>query len=123
MFPITEELPELEPPPPNAKRGWEPQVGMSLKCISGEDKDVQARFTTTAVGGKKAMHALAMKVAEQVEKDPDNSVALVKLGTDHYQHKSYGRVFTPVFEVTDWISLNGPVEEVAEADTGRRRRS
>jgi hypothetical protein len=96
---------------------------MSLKCISGEDKDVQARFTTTAVGGKKAMHALAMKVAEQVEKDPDNSVALVKLGTDHYQHKSYGRVFTPVFEVTDWISLNGPVEEVAEADTGRRRRS
>jgi hypothetical protein len=123
MFPITEELPELEPPPPNAKRGWEPQVGMSLKCISGEDKDVQARFTTTAVGGKKAMHALAMKVAEQVEKDPDNSVALVKLGADHYQHKSYGRVFTPVFEVTDWISLNGPVEEVAEADTGRRRRS
>ena len=51
-------------------------------------------------------------------------MALVKLGSDHYQHKSYGRVFTPVFEVTDWIGLNGPVEEeVADTDTGRRRRS
>jgi len=124
MVPITEELPELDAAPPNAKRGWEPQVGMSLKCISGEDKNVEARFTTTAVGGKKAMHALAMKVAEQVEKDQEKPVALVKLGSDHYQHKSYGRVFTPVFEVTDWIGLNGPVEEeVADTDTGRRRRS
>ena len=122
MVAITEELPELDAAPPNAKRGWEPQVGMSLKCISGEDKNVEARFTTTAVGGKKAMHALAMKVAEQVEKDQEKPVALVKLGSDHYQHKSYGRVFTPVFEVTDWIGLNGPVEE-ADTDTGRRRRS
>jgi len=53
---------------------------------------------------------------------------------EHYQHKKYGRVFTPVFEVVDWISLDGPPDEAADAEaeaeavepvpaeTGRRRR-
>ena len=44
MVSITEPLPELDAPPPNAKRGWEPQIGMSVKCLSGEDKGVEARY-------------------------------------------------------------------------------
>lgn len=123
MFPIHEELPEMDPPPPNAKRGWESQFGVSLKCLSGDDKNVEARFATTSVGGKKAMQSLALRVSDQLTTDAEKPVPLVKLGSDHYQHKSYGRVFTPVFEIIDWISLNGPVEETTEtADTGRRRR-
>ena len=124
MVSITEPLPELDVPPPGAKRGWEPQVGMSVKCLDGEDAGVEARYTVTSVGGKRAMHQLAMKVADQVEKDQDAPVAVVKLDSEYYQHKSYGRVYTPVFDVIDWISLDGaPAEAQADAaDTGRRRR-
>ena len=122
MVPITEPLPELEPAPPQAKRGWESQVGMSVKCTYGDDQGVEARYSVTSVGGKKAMHALAMSVAEQIEKDQVYPVALVKLATDHYQHKSYGRVYTPVFNVQDWISLDGEGNASPSEDEPVRRR-
>jgi hypothetical protein len=126
MAPITEPLPELEPAPPQAKRGWESQVGMSVKCVHGEDKGVEARYTVTSVGGKKAMHSLAMDVAEQIEMDQAHPVAVVKLGSDHYQHKAYGRVYTPVFDVQKWIGLDGEGAaeegEAVQAEPTRRRR-
>ena len=31
MVGISEPLPDLDPPPPGAQAGWQPQVGMSLK--------------------------------------------------------------------------------------------
>ena len=124
---VTEPLPELEPAPPGAKKGWEPQTGLSLKCISGDDAGMEARFTTTSVGGRKAVQALAVAVATQVDKDKEKPVAIVKLGKDHYTHKSYGRIYTPVFEVLEWVSMNGDesaeTEEAAPAPTGRRRRA
>jgi hypothetical protein len=125
MVGITEPLPVMDAPPPGAPRGWEAQVGMSLKCISGEDKGLEARFSTTSIGGKRAMHQLAMKVADQVEANQEKPVAVVKLGVEHYQHKVYGRTFVPVLDVVDWISLNGEGSESVDgstADTGRRRR-
>ena len=123
---VTEPLPELEAAPPGAKKGWEPQTGLSLKCISGEDAGMEARFTTTSVGGRKAVQALAVEIAAQVEKDQSKPVPVVKLGKDHYTHKSYGRIYTPVFEVVEWVSMNGeadaPAAEAAPA-AGRRRRA
>jgi hypothetical protein len=127
LVPVTEPLPELEAAPPGAKKGWEPQTGLSLKCISGEDAGMEARFTTTSVGGRKAVQALAVEIAAQVEKDQSKPVPVVRLGKDHYTHKSYGRIYTPVFEVVEWVSMNGEAasaeaEEAAPA-AGRRRRA
>jgi hypothetical protein len=128
LVPVTEPLPELDAAPPGAKKGWEPQTGLSLKCISGEDAGMEARFTTTSVGGRKAVQTLAVAIAAQVEKDQSKPVPVVRLGKDHYTHKSYGRIYTPVFEVVEWVSMNGEADEAApEADAapaaGRRRRS
>ena len=130
MVSVTEPLPEMEAAPPNAKRGWEAQVGMSLKCLSGSDKDMEARYTVTSVGGKKAVQALAVAIAEQVEKDQSKPVPVVRLKKDHYTHKSYGRIYTPVFEIVEWVSMDGKAEEAeaeaatpeAEAAPARRRR-
>jgi hypothetical protein len=131
MVSVSEPLPEMEAAPPNAKRGWEAQIGMSLKCVSGEDKDMEARYTVTSVGGKKAVQALAVAIAEQVEKDQSKPVPVVRLKKDHYTHKSYGRIYTPVFEVVEFVSMDGKADE-AEAEVvtpeaeaapaGRRRR-
>jgi hypothetical protein len=129
MTGVQHPLPELDQAPPGAKRGWETQIGMSLKCLVGEDKDMEARFTTTSVGGKKAVQALGVAIATQVEKDQTKPVAIVRLKKDHYVHKSYGRIYTPVFEIVEWASMDGaaeaPVAEEAEAApaAGRRRRA
>ena len=128
MVPVSDPLPEMDAPPPGAKRGWEMQVGMSLKCMSGEDKGMEARYTVTSVGGKRAVQKLALEIAAQVEKDQTKPVPVVRLKKDHYPHKSYGRIFTPVFEITNWIDLEGnaadtPASEPAADTTVRRRRS
>jgi hypothetical protein len=130
MVSVSEPLPEMEAAPPNAKRGWEAQIGMSLKCLSGEDKGMEARYTVTSVGGKKAVQALAVAIAEQVEKDQRKPVPVVHLKKDHYTHKSYGRIYTPVFEVVEFVSMDGESDApAAEAEApaeaapaGRRRR-
>lgn len=130
MASVTQPLPELDAAPAGAKRGWEMQIGMALKCRNGEDKDMEARFTTTSVGGKKAVQALGIAIATQVDKDPSKPVPVVRLKKDHYTHKSYGRIYTPVFEVVEWVGMDGAeaeaepeVEAEEPAPAGRRRRA
>jgi len=132
MASVSAPLPEQDVAPPGAKKGWEMQVGMSLKCISGEDAGMEARFTTTSVGGKRAVQDLAVLIATQVDKDQTLPVPVVTLGREHYQHKSYGRIYTPAFDVLEWISITGgepaaavepKPEAVAPAPAGRRRRA
>ena len=127
MVGVSEPLPDQDIAPQGAKRGWETQIGMSLKCTTGEDKDMEARFTTTSVGGKRAVQTLGVAIATQVEKDQTKPVAIVRLKKDHYQHKSFGKIYTPVFEIVEWVGLDGaPVEEAepeVPAPAGRRRRS
>ena len=127
MVPVSQPLPELDPAPPQSKRGWEVQVGMSLKCLSGDDKGMEARYSTTSVGGKRAVQQLALVIAEQVDKDETKPVPVVTLGKEHYTHKSYGRIYTPVFKITEWMGMEGGEPEVAadeasEPETRRRRR-
>lgn len=131
MASVTQPLPELDAAPAGAKRGWEMQIGMSLKCRNGEDMDMEARFTATSVGGKKAVQAIGIAIATQVDKDPTKPVPVVRLKKDHYTHKSYGRIYTPVFEVIEWVSMDGaeaaaeaePEVAVEPAPAGRRRRA
>jgi hypothetical protein len=134
MVPVTEPLPDVGPAPDGAKRGWEMQIGMSLACTNGEDEGMQARYTVTSVGGKRAVQGLALAIADQADKNPDMAVPMVELKKEHYQHKSYGRIYTPVFDIVDWKSLDGVSsdaaadadehdEEAEQAAPVRRRRA
>ena len=133
MVSVSEPLPEMDDAPPMAKRGWEVQVGMSLKCLSGEDKGMEARYTTTSAGGKRGVQTLAVAIAEMVDKDPSKPVPVVLLKKEHYQHKSYGRIYTPLFDIQSWVSMDGeepevepdtsPVASAIDAAPTRRRRS
>ena len=138
MVSVSQPLPELDEAPVNAKKGWEVQVGLSMKCLTGNDAGMEVRYTTTSVGGKKAVQALAVAIATQVEKDQTKPVPVVELGREHYAHKSYGRIFTPVFSIIDWASMDGAVaakeaepnleiesefEDAKPAAPARRRRS
>lgn len=127
LAPMTEPLPEIGPSPENSG-GWQLQLGFSLKCISGEETGLDGRFTTTSVGGKRAVKELVLAVAEQAEKDQTNIVPIITLERDSYQHNAYGKVFVPVLKVAEWVSIDGPAEADADADEApadepkRRRR-
>ena len=111
MVAITEPLPEMTEAPSTAKRGWERQVGLSLKCLSGEDKGVEVRFSSTSVGGKRAVQDIAAALAEQVDKDQSKPVPVILLGKSHYSHKAYGKIYTPEFIIKDWVALDKEPEQ------------
>jgi hypothetical protein len=125
MAPLTEPLPEVGVPPAGAERGWEQQFGFCLKALDGDDAGMEARFSATSVGGKRSVQTLGTAIAGQVMKDQSRPVAVVELKNDHYQHKSYGRVFTPVFEIVDWLTMEGEgvqTSDAPEAGGGEPRR-
>jgi hypothetical protein len=61
------------------------------------------------------VQTLGTAIAGQVMKDQSRPVAVVELKNDHYQHKSYGRVFTPVFEIVDWLTMDGEGVQSSDA--------
>lgn len=132
MVPITEPLPATGEVPAGAEKGWQMQVGMGLKCISGPDKDMEVRFTVTSVGGKRAVQELGVTIAQHIEADQTKPVPIVKLKTDSYKHKMYGKIFTPVFDIVEWVGMDGKavesegdaaVEASSEDAPARRRRA
>jgi hypothetical protein len=97
---------------------------------------MEVRYTTTSVGGKRSVQALAVAIATQVDTDPKLPVPIVTLEKEHYSHKSYGRIYTPIFKIASWMSMtdepstapqNSITDEAPEAEapvaTARRRRS
>ncbi|MEN6303248.1 MAG: hypothetical protein ABFD96_11020, partial [Armatimonadia bacterium] len=69
MKSVTEPLPELPPAPPNAKKGWESQLGMRMQCVKGADVGLEVKYSTTSVGGRRAVQQIALAVAGQIQKD------------------------------------------------------
>jgi len=110
MVSVSQPLPELEPAPSGARKGWETQLGMSLQATNGEDEGLAVRYTATSVGGRNAIQKIANAIADQLEADPTKPVALVKLSKETYQHKQYGKIFTPVMTVTGWASMDGTTD-------------
>jgi len=56
-------------------------------------------------------------------------VPVVELRKEHYQHKQYGKIFAPIFNIVDWATMEGettPAATEAEdefAPEAPRRRS
>lgn len=112
---------------PDTGGTWDEQMGFQLQCISGEDTGTVVMFKATSVGGKKAIGKLANKIAEQAAAG-DKVVPVVKLGVDHYQHKQYGRIYTPDFAIQKWVAMDEDVTAIDspmddDTATPRRRRS
>ena len=135
MVSVTQPLPEVGEAPVESASGWEQQIGFMMKAMSGADKDMEARFTTASIGGKRAVSELGIEISNHIITDASTPVAIVKLKSSHYAHESYGKIFTPTFEIVKWVSmdneeaedkqeslaLDGAEAELEEAPARRRR--
>lgn len=83
---------------------WDEQNAFQLACTNGEDKGVCAAFKTTSYGGRKAFKQIVDAILARVKSGSLDYFPVVELTSNHYKHKSYGRVYNPEFKVVDWMS-------------------
>lgn len=105
MVSVSEPMPDFGNPPEDSPKGWQKQYAFFMRCVSGEDEGMDVRYNTLSVGGKRAVAELSGAIAAQVDKDPSRFVPVVVLRAESYKHRSYGRIFTPVFDIVEWVSV------------------
>jgi len=101
--PLITELPDTGFP-------WQEEWAVNLKCISGADAGVEVIFKANTDGGIKAVVIMVDQVRDRINSGQHDGkiVPIVLLEKDSYQHSQYGRVYFPVLNTIDWMSLEGP---------------
>lgn len=118
---------------PDVGAAWKPQVGLQFRCLGGVNTGLTVKYSSTSKGAEKAWTGLLGLVLDRVQKGEQAVVPVVCLGSDSYKHKKFGKVYTPVLEVLDWVTIEGqaaepvaepePVVEPEPAAKPRRRRT
>jgi len=89
---------------------WQEQWAVNMKCLNGTDAGVEVTFKASTVGGVKAVALMVDLVRDRINSGQHDGkiVPIVLLEKDSYQHSQYGRVWYPVLNTVDWMSLSGP---------------
>jgi hypothetical protein len=89
---------------------WQEEWAADMKCLDGADAGVEVIHKATTDGGIKAVKSLIEAVRDRINggQHDDKIVPIVRLEKDSYQHVQYGRIWTPVLTIVDWMPLSGP---------------
>jgi hypothetical protein len=107
---------------------WQEQWSVNLKCLRGADAGVEVVFKATTDGGIKAVVLMVDLIRDRLNSGQHDGkiVPIVLLEKDSYQHGQYGKVWFPVLNTVDWMTLDGPTPtpapEPSPVEQPRRRR-
>lgn len=104
----------------NVGKDWDENIAFQMQCITGEDTGTTVEYTHNSFGGRAAFAELVKQLTVQVDKVKGSSnpmliVPVIVMASDSYKHQEFGRIFNPVFNVVDWMSMDGSAAE-APAD-------
>lgn len=104
---------------PTGQNGWQFQMSVDMVCINGDDAGTVVQYKQSSVGAMKAFRALVDAIGGQIEGGKDEIVPIVEMKSDSYKHKKYGKIFNPVFEITEWRTMDdtSPADGKAPAET------
>lgn len=100
---------EPKPPRPLPIEGY-PYVELRtfvLACLDGDDAGHNVLYKVQSLGGMKAIDGLLQDIQRQVLVDKAHACPILRLGNSYYEHKKWGRVYTPVLDRVGWSDLNG----------------
>ena len=105
---------------------WDAQVSFALKGIEGKEEGVQMLYKTSSKGGKAAIAELLSKIIARGQAGETDICPIVVLDKTSYKHKKYGKIFTPILTVDEWVDLPEegaapvakaePVKQIAEPE-------
>lgn len=94
---------------------WRDLRVIEMKVLNGPHKDKEMIFSTTSDGGLRAIKAILDQVIQQLDEDPDFIVPVVALGSSFYEHKQWGKTYTPVMDVVDFMTMDGEGADEGDA--------
>ncbi len=100
---------------PQVNGEWTQQVAMQLMCVSGEDVGTQAVFKSSSKGGINGFNDFLNQVLIQLKSNvgTDKVVPVIELTVTSYKHPKYGKIYTPVFAIKSWTTM----DDMPEPDT------
>ena len=106
---LAADLPALpdKPKTVNDPKGcvWAPQVAFALKGVEGPEEGVQLLYKVSSKGGRDAIKGLLGDIISRGKSGEAALCPVVSLDTTSYKHKKYGKLFTPVLTVDEWVDL------------------
>jgi hypothetical protein len=70
-------------------------------------------FSTSSVGGRRAVGGLIRAYGIHVQGNKTGN-PVVELGANFYKHKAYGKIYYPIFHITNWVGDDGNPRTLAE---------
>lgn len=95
---------------------WDDQLSFHLMCVYGVDKGLEVLYKATSYGGKKAVGAVARAIAGEASDGSLAVVPVVELNVDSYQHKKWGKIYTPELDIVRWMTMDGLDAEEVERE-------
>lgn len=125
MVSINRDLPAVGTLPdlPTGKSGkmleYKQQRSVQLVCVSGEDTGTTCEYKQSSHGAMKLFGEITNDLLNQLDKDPDNIVAIVKLESSRYKHDKYGWITNPIWPVQEWRSMSDTTAPGGNAGDGK----
>lgn len=116
-LPAEGSLPEAKDSKGNMLR-YQQQRSVQAVSISGEDEGTLVEYKQSSVGAMKLFGEITNKLLDQLDKDPDKIVPIVKFESESYKHKKYGRIINPQWPIVEWRTLDNTAPVGGEADAG-----
>jgi hypothetical protein len=116
LLSVSQPMPEVTELPDKGFE-WQQQWAVNLKCIDGTDAGTEVVYKPTTVGGIQAVAGLIEAVRDRLNSNQHGGkvAPIVHLEKDSYQRPPFGRVWTPLLTIVDWMLLSGPAPEPAAA--------
>jgi hypothetical protein len=110
--------PEITELPNKGDAEWTEQWTVNLKCLDGADAGTEVIFKPTTVGGIQAVAGMVEAVRDRLNGGQhDGKVApVVQFAKASYQHGQFGKVWTPVLQIIEWMAIDGPAPPASAPD-------
>jgi hypothetical protein len=82
---------------------WQPQVGVAMKGVGGENVGAQLIYKVSSKGGMKFIKALIAAILAEGKTGSAEICPVIEVSSSHYKHKKFGKIFNPEFKIVDWM--------------------
>lgn len=114
--PLPAGTPDPKAPNVPVTLAYQQQRSIQAMCVEGEDAGTLVEYKQSSVGAMKLFGELTNKLLDQLDKDPEKIVAIVKFGSDRYKHKKWGWTYNPVLEFVEWRTLDNTAPVAGKDD-------